>query len=175
MKIRAFFITLTCLFVFNIGAKSQFMLAEGTQITMADDFTKDVQLLKVGDIVLAFNNTDKVYEEKKVKSVKNTLISRFVRVTIETGMQIIMTADTPIWAERGWVSVDSQWTKDTNNKYANIKPCVIGEFALFYNITSTDYVEISIIQGLTKPMMGYEVELEGGGSIVANGFLIGHN
>lgn len=175
MKIKTFFITLVCVLFFNVGAKAQFMLAEGTRIAMADDSEKNIGQLHVGDTILAFNNIDKVYEEKKVKSVKNIMLSRFVRITLATGMQITLTANTPIWAERGWVSVDPDWTKSSNDKYVNIKPCKTGEFVLFYNVTSTDYVEISIIQGLTEPMMAYEVELEGGGSLVANGFLIGHN
>lgn len=175
MKIKTFFITLVCVLFFNTGIKAQFMLAEGTRIVMANDSEKNIEKLHAGDIILAFNNIDKVYEEKKVKNIKSIMLSRFVRITLESGMQITLTANSPIWAERGWVSVDPNWTKSSNDKYVNIKPCKTGEFVLFYNVTSTDYVEISTIQGLTEPTMAYEVELEGGGSLVANGFLIGHN
>lgn len=175
MKIKTFFIILIGLLLFNTGAKAQFMLAEGTQIIMANDSKKNIEKVHPGDIVLTFNNIDKVYEEKKVKSINSTMLSRFVRITLETGIRITLTANSPIWAERGWISVDPEWTKNSNGKYSNIKPCKIGEFVLFYNVTSTDFVEISVIQGLTEPMMAYEVELEGGGSLVANGFLIGHN
>lgn len=175
MKIKTFFITLLCVILFNAGAKAQFMLAEGTQISMADDSQKDIERLNPGDIVLTFNNIDKVYEEKKVKSVNKIMLSRFVRITLETGMRITLTADSPVWGEKGWVSVDPEWTKQTNDKYVNIKACNVGDFLLFYNVTSTDYVEISIIQGIAEPMMAYDVEIEGGGSLVANGFLIGHN
>jgi len=175
MKIKIFFITLTCLFLPGLSINAQFMMAEGTRITMADDTEKNIEKVKAGDILLAFNNIDKVYEDKKVKSVNKVMLSRFVRITLETGMQLTLTGDSPIWAERGWVSVDPEWTKVSNDKYVNIKPCTIGEFVLFYNVTTTDYVEISIIQGIVEPTMAYEIELEGGGTLIANGFLIGHN
>ncbi|MBF0648247.1 hypothetical protein IR083_05420 [Dysgonomonas sp. GY75] len=175
MKIRFFLFTLTCFFILSVSMVAQSTsLAAGTKITMFDDKKKNIETLEVGDVVLSFNTKDKVYEEKKVKSINKRMYSRLVRVTLNSGIQLTMTSDCPFLAEKGWVSVDPELTK-SNKKYTDVKRCQIGEFALFYNVTSTDYVEISVIQGIMDPTQTYIVELEGDGAIVANGFLVGQN
>lgn len=172
MNFKRFLIILSALMLFAVGAKAQFLLAEGTQITMADDSDKKIEDILVGDIVLAFNVKDKVYEEKKVKNVTKTMMNRFVRVTLETGKQITLSVDTPIFAEKGWVSLDPEWTKE-NEKYKVVELCNPEDFVLYYNVDSTDYIEIYTIRGILEPMQAYTIELEGEGAVVANGFLVG--
>lgn len=172
MKIKTLLFTLFCLFAFSIGVKAQNSLAMGTQITMADDTKKDIDQIVAGDIVLSFNIKDKVYEEVKVKSIEQIMYYRLVRVTLESGVQLTMTGGYPIWAEKGWISVDPYQT-NTSGLYKNVKRCQIGDFVLFYNITSTDFVELSTIQGIMEPTQTYMIELEGEGAIIANGFLVG--
>lgn len=175
MKLRFFLFTLACFLMSNMSMVGQSSsLAAGTKITMFDDKKKSIENLEVGDIVLSFNIKEKVYEEKKVKSINKIMYSRLVRVTLNSGVQLTMTNDCPFFAEKGWVSVDPEQTK-VNKKYADVKRCQIGEFALFYNVTSTDYVEISVIQGIMDPTQTYIIELEGDGAIIANGFLVGQN
>ncbi|GAB6121212.1 hypothetical protein JCM30204_23610 [Dysgonomonas termitidis] len=157
----------------SVAAQSS-SLAAGTKITMFDDKKKNIENLEVGDIVLSFNIKDKVYEEKKVKSINKIMYNRLVRVTLSSGVQLTMTSDCPFLAEKGWVSVDPELTK-SNKKYPDVKRCQLGEFALFYNVTSTDYVEITVIQGIMEPTQTYIIELEGDGAIIANGFLVGQN
>ncbi|MDR1883802.1 MAG: hypothetical protein LBR26_13620 [Prevotella sp.] len=175
MKIRSFLFTFACLLASNTGMIAQSgSLAAGTKITMFDDKKKNIENLEVGDAVLSFNTKDKVYEEKKVKSIKKIMYNRLVRVTLESGMQLTMTGDCPFLAEKGWVSVDPG-PDEPDKKYTGVKPCRTGEFTLFYNVTSTDYVEITAIQGIMAPTQTYMVELEGNGAIIANGFLAGQN
>ncbi|MBK5720555.1 hypothetical protein JGH11_06695 [Dysgonomonas sp. Marseille-P4677] len=172
MKIKTLFFTLLCLLVFNNSVRAQSSLATGTQITMANDTKKAIDEIVVGDIVLSFNIKDKVYEEDKVKSIEKIMYYRLVRVTLESGVQLTMTADYPIWAEKGWISVDPDQTS-ANGRNIDVKRCQIGDFVLFYNITSTDYIELSTIQGVMEPTQAYMIELEGRGTIIANGFLVG--
>lgn len=176
MRIKLFLSTLVCLFVFSLNIKAQTSLAAGTQITMSNDAKKNIENIKAGDLVLAFNTKDKVYEEKKVKSINNVMLNRLVRITLETGMQIILTADYPILGEKTWVSVDPNRTM-MNKKYEEVQRCNIGEFVLFYNVTSTDYVEMTVIQGILDPMQTYIIELEDApeSALIANGFLVGLN
>ncbi|WP_029904289.1 Hint domain-containing protein [Prevotella sp. 10(H)] len=175
MKIRVFLFTLTCFFVLGMGINAQnSSLAAGTKITMFDDKKKNIEELEVGDVVLAFNIKEKVYEEKKVGNINKIMYNRLVRVSLESGMQLTMTIDTPIWAEKGWVSVDPELTK-MGNKFPDVQTCKIGEYAFYYNITSTDYVEITVIQGIMEPTQTYTIELEGGGALIANGFIVGLN
>lgn len=176
MRIKFFLLTLVCSFMFALNMSAQTSLAAGTQITMSDDSKKNVENIKVGDVVLVFNNKDKVYEEKTVKSINNIMLNRLVRITLETGMQITMTVDYPIWGEKGWMSVDPNRTM-MNKKYTDVNRCSAGEYVLFYNVTSSDFVEVTVVQGILDPMQTYAIELEGdeGGALIANGFLVGLN
>ena len=172
MKFKALLFTLSCLLAFSIGTRAQSSLASGTQITMADDTKKAIDKIEVGDVVLSFNTKDKVYEEVKVKSIEKVMYYRLVRVALESGVQLTMTGDYPIWAEKGWISVDPDQT-NAKDRYTNVRRCHIGDFVLFYNITSTDFVELSTIQGVMGPTQAYSIELDGGDAIIANGFLVG--
>lgn len=174
MKIKRLFIIAFALSFFSLAVSAQSNLAEGTRITMADDSEKNVEDILVGDIVLAFNEKDKVYEEKKVKNITKTMMNRFVRVILETGKQVTVTADTPIFAEKGWTSLDPEWTME-NDKYKNVQLCNPDEFVLFYNVESSDYIEIYAIKGILEAKNAYSIELEDGSVIVANGFLVGLN
>lgn len=176
MRINFFLFILVCSFVFSLNMNAQTSLAAGTQITMGDDTKKNVETIKAGDVVLVFNNKDNVYEEKKVKSINEVMLNRLVRVTLQTGIQLTLTVDYPLWGEKGWVSVDPNRTM-MNKKYEEVYRCNVGEYILFYNVTSTDYVEVSVIQGILDPMKTYSIELEedGGGALIANGFLVGLN
>ncbi|MBB4036114.1 hypothetical protein GGR21_002015 [Dysgonomonas hofstadii] len=176
MRIRLFLSTLVCLFVFGLNMKAQTSIASGTQITMSDDAKKNIENIKAGDKVLAFNTKDKVYEEKTVKSVSKVMMNRLVRITLESGVQIVLTVDYPVLGEKGWVSVDPNRTM-MNKKYTEVQRCNIGEYVLFYNVTSTDFVELTVIQGVLDPVQTYTLELEDAAesALVANGFLVGIN
>lgn len=174
MKIKHLFIILFTLSLFSSTVRAQSMLAEGTRIAMADDSEKKIEDVLVGDIVLVFNEKDKVYEEKKVKNVTKTMVNRFVRVILETGKQITLTASTPIFAEKGWTSLDPEWTME-NDKYKKVQLYNPDDFVLFYNVDSSDYIEIYAIKGVVEPKNAYTIELEEGQTIVANGFLVGLN
>ncbi len=83
--------------------------------------------------------------------------------------------DQPFLAEKGWVSVDPAFTRE-NAKYADVLQCNVGDFALFYNVTSTDFVEVTIVQGILEPIQTYVIGVgEDDMLLVANGLLVGLN
>lgn len=155
---------------------AQTSLAEGTQITMADDTRRTIESVREGDVVLCFNANDMVYTEKKVTKISRILHNRLVLVALDNKAKLTMTIGTPMYAEKGWVSVDAPFTR-TYPKYSGAKSCEPGDFLLYYNKTSTDYVDVRVIQGIMDPMEAYTIEVENNGenpiAIVANGFLIG--
>ena len=167
-------VIISILLLLSLGAKAQFMFAEGTPIVMANDTEIKVEKLIVGDVVLVFNEKDKVYEEKKVKGITSSMLNRFVSITLETGKQITLTSDSPIYAEKGWISLNPEQTK-ANDKYKTVSICTQDDFILFYNVESSDYIEIHTIRGILEAKRAYAIELEGEGTIVANGFLVGQN
>ncbi|NDV96652.1 hypothetical protein D0T84_17285 [Dysgonomonas sp. 521] len=172
MKTNILILTLISLFALNLNMKAQSYVAIGTQITMGDDVRQGVEKLAVGDVVLSYDHTKDVYEKKKVASVDKIMFNRTARIVLENGMQILLTSDYPFWSERGWISIDPETTVQ-NPKYKSVKSCKIGDYLYFYDILSTSSERISVIEGILEPIMVYNIKLEGGGSIVANGFIIG--
>ncbi|MDU1890440.1 MAG: Hint domain-containing protein [Dysgonomonas sp.] len=174
MKIKIFFLVLASFLFINISLNAQSMLSEGTQITMASDSIKNIETIAVGDKVLAYNLKERVYEEIPVKEIKKVMVNRLIRVTLKNGVQLSMSVDQPILGEKGWVSVDPPITAE-NDKYTDVKRCEIGDFVFLYNVTSTDYTEVTVIQGILEPTTMYSLELDAEGAYIANGFLVGQN
>jgi hypothetical protein len=172
MKANILILTLVSFFALNINVKAQSYVAIGTQITMGDDTRKSAENVSVGDIVLSYNHAKNVYEKKTVKNVEKIMFNRMVRVALENKMQILFTSESVFWSERGWVSVDPETTSQ-NPAYKAVKQCDIGDYLTFYDILSTSSERIAIIEGILEPIMMYNLQLEDGGTIIANGFVVG--
>jgi hypothetical protein len=173
MKEKILILTLISLFALNINMNAQSYVAIGTQITMSDDTRKSVDRISVGDIVLSYNHTKDEYEKKTVKSLDKLMFNRLVRIVLENKMQILVTSEYPFWSERGWISVDPEMTPVQNPRYTDVKQCNIGDYLKFYDILTTGSERVGIIEGILEPITAYNVQLEGGGAIIANGFIIG--
>ena len=172
MKANILILTLISLFALNTKINAQSHLAIGTQITMGDDTRKGVENLSAGDVILSYNYTRDTYEKKTVKSVDKIMFNRLIRMVLENKMQILLTSDNPFWSERGWISVDPEMTSQ-NPKYKAVKQCNTGDYLSFYDILSTGSERVAIMEGILEPIMAYSIQLEGDGSIIANGFIIG--
>lgn len=170
MKANILILILITLSALNINAQSH--IAIGSQITMGDDTRKSIENLSVGDVVLSYNYIKDVYEKKTVAHTEKIMFNRMVRVVLENKMQILLTSDNPFWSERGWVSVDPEMTSE-NPKYKTVKQCKTGDYISFYDILSTGSDRIAILEGILEPIMAYSIKLEGEGSIIVNGFIIG--
>ncbi len=172
MKTNILTLTFLSLFALNLSINAQNYLATGTQITMGDDLRKGVEDVTVGDVILSYDYTKDLYEKKKVAGVDKIMFNRLARIVLENKMQVLVTSQYPFWSERGWVSIDPEMTIQ-NPKYASVKSCNVGDYLKFYDILSTGSDRIAIIEGILEPIMGYNIQLEEGGSIIANGFIIG--
>lgn len=174
MKTNILLFTLICLFAFNLNVNAQARLVVGTQVTMGDDTRKSVDNIAVGDVVLSYDYTKKVYEKKKVTGVDKIMYSRMVRLVLENKLQILTTTDYPFWGEKGWTSIDPEMT-EVNPKFKDVKESKIGDYLYYYDVLSTSSDRIAFFEGVMEPMMAYAIQIEGGGAIVANGFIVGTN
>lgn len=172
MKANILILTLVSLFVLNMNVKAQSYVAVGTQITMGDDTRKSVDNISVGDVVLSYNYTKNVYEKKTVKSVEKIMFNRMARVVLENKMQILLTSESVFWSERGWVTMDPEMATQ-NPAYKSAKQCNIGDYLTFYDILSTSSERVAVMEGILEPITMYNVQLEDGGTLIANGFIIG--
>jgi intein/homing endonuclease len=172
MRTNILLLALICLFTLNLSVSAQAGLVVGTQITMGDDTRKNVADVSVGDVVLSYDYTRKVYEKKKITGTDKIMYSRMVRFVLENKLQILATSDYPFWGERGWVSVDTEATA-TNPKYKDAKELNIGDYLHYYEVLSTSSDCIAFVEGIMEPLMAYSLHIEGGGTIIANGFIVG--
>lgn len=172
MKSKIILFTLLSIFGFSLNANAQSYLAAGTQITMGDDTRKGVEDIAVGDVVLSYNVQEKVYEKKKVTATDKIMFGRTVRIVLDNGLQILATSDYPFWGERGWLSVDYEMTAE-NPKFSAVKATEIGDYMYFYDVLTTASERVAIVEGIMEPIMTHTLTIEGGGTIIGNGFILG--
>jgi hypothetical protein len=165
---------LACLFAFSPSINAQSRIAIGTWVIMADDTRKSVDNIAVGDVVLSYDYTKKVYEKKKVTSIDKIMYSRMVRLVLENKLQILTSADLPFWGEGGWVSTDPGLSAEIP-LYKDIKEAKAGDYLYYYDVLSTSSDRIAFIEGIMEPIMAYTIQIEGGGAIIANSFIVGTN
>ena len=78
----------------------------GTQVLMADKTTKSIEDVKVGDVVLSYNELTNEYENKTVtKLIVNPNTTNLARVNLVDGTSIEMNEYHPIYTEEGWKSL----------------------------------------------------------------------
>jgi len=131
---------------------------KGTLITMADGTMKPVELVKVGDIVLSYNEETQFYEAKLVEraySWKDT--PRLIELIFDNGTILHATPNHPIYTSEGWKSrdiytsfkeskIETDWlrigdtiiTDNNNTKLVSIKELNIPEHYTTYNLAIKD-------------------------------------
>lgn len=74
---------------------------EGTQITMADNTTKNIEDIQVGDKVLAFGEDSKIVEDEVTKVHSHTLTDccsdSLVKVTLSNDKEFVVTSNHPFY------------------------------------------------------------------------------
>ena len=174
MKINVLLLILSCFFASNLSIDAQSRFAVGTWVIMGDDTKKNVDNIAIGDVVLSYDYTKKVYEKKKVTHIDKTMYSRMVRLVIENRLQILTSSDTPFWSESGWVSTNPELSaKSYLSK--DVKEVKVGDYLYYYDVLSTSSNRVAFVEGITAPIMTYTVQIEGGGTIIANSFIVGTN
>lgn len=141
---------------------------------MGDDSRKSIEQLLVGDFVLSYDTENGIYEKKKIIDIDKAMYNRMVRLVLENKLQILTSSDIPFWGETGWASIVPDITAK-NTRYAKTKEASIGNYLNYYDVLSTSSDRIAFFEGITEPIMAYSVKLDGGGSIIANGFIVGSN
>lgn len=79
----------------------------GTLITMADGTQKPIEAVRVGDYVMAFDESDRTYATRRVETLyRNPAPKKLVRIETYSGIVLHCTANHPIWLSRsnmtGW-------------------------------------------------------------------------
>ena len=108
----------------------------GTQVLMADGTTKNIEDVKIGDVVLSYNESIDEYENNVVDGlITNPKTTNLARVKLLDGTSIEMNKYHPIYTEEGWKSLTNYrgLPKLTDNdKVLSVK----GEFIEIHSIES---------------------------------------
>ena len=73
-----------------------------SQIMLADNTTKSAEDVKVGDIILGYNETNNTYQDVEVLGIIKKLRNDMCKVIFEDDTYLEITADHPILTDYGW-------------------------------------------------------------------------
>lgn len=83
----------------------------GTKITLDDKTQKNIENIKIGDVVLSYNFNSNTVEKQKVRGIGAKKIDTTVKYTFEDGEILESTLDHPMYSQQiGWVSQNPQYT-----------------------------------------------------------------
>jgi hypothetical protein len=143
----------------------------GTKISMSDVSYKNVEDVKIGDVVLSYNfNTSKV-EEQKVKGIGSKMVDKIVRYTFDDNTILESTLDHPLYSSQiGWVSMDSNYTMEVYG--LQTKDAEVGITIFKQDGTNPT---ITLIEIISEPTIVYNVKtVENNHNFFANNLLV-HN
>jgi len=143
----------------------------GTQIETRDSGRQNIEDIKVGDYVASFNHTT---NEIEYKAVKQTLVKEdisVVKLTFDSGTELIATPDHPLYVKGvGYASVSPQQTKDDSG----LDVLQLEEGNLIQNLENGDEKLISI-EELSDKITVYNLsEVEDNKNFYAESLLV-HN
>lgn len=178
----AFFIRLA-----KCNLACSFCFIAGTQITMADNSTKNIEDICIGDEVVSFNETTKIWSTNKVTKTFKTSTKELVELTFDDNTVLVCTSDHPIYDAnyQGFVKADQLCVDDsvlTKNSKKIIKKTM--KF-------SSEIADVSKTRNDSSRMTGigdwyryapvfstsvdtFNIEVENDHTYVANGLLV-HN
>lgn len=145
-------------------------LAKGTNITMADQTTKKIEALQIGDQILSFNAKNKAFEASTILSLASPLHENLIKIRFANGDSLLCTKDHPLLSKNGqWTSFDAD---KTQRDYAleNVQSLVINTAIQ----TSKGTSKIISIQELPQTQQTYTiVKLDKNNTFIANGIVVG--
>jgi len=148
-------------------------LAKGTRITMSDLTRKDIEDIKIGDMVLSYNLNSKSFESKKVICLNKVNHDNLLRLKFKE-REIIATNDHPFLSSDGWKSFEPKKTKNYKRYYSvSVNKYKVGDLLYFHDAGKQVQEKIEAINTVSDTMETYTLELDGDGAFIANGLIVG--
>ncbi len=144
--------------------------AKGTKIQMAEHLTKNIEDLKVGDLVQYMDSEEGKLKSTKVLQLEKALHCGLVTYQFESGLMVTATKDHPFKVRgKGWVSLKPNQSKQYKG-FGNIDQVAIGDEFISSNGTQK-LVEIKYLEGQQET---YTIsKLSDGDNFIANGLIVG--
>ena len=146
--------------------------APGTLILMSDLSLKRIEEIKVGDIVLSYDENNKQFIPKTVlKSYVFHHTPAIAQIVFSNKKNLEMTLSHPLLSDKGWKSLDidgALYEHDVITSLLNI-----GDKIFSYNNNPIDVTDI-IYCDIDNNYDSYNIEVEDCHTFIANGFIV-HN
>ena len=144
----------------------------GTQVLMSDGTTKNIEDVKVGDMVMSYNETTHEFEPKKVlRTITKHHSDDLVYVNLSNGKRIGMRAYHPLLTIEGYKSLRPELAQ-TIMEAGKVGKLQIGDTLIGYNSN----VKITSIEQ-RNPIDNYDtynLEIEDNHNYIVNG-IVAHN
>ncbi len=144
--------------------------AKGTEIQLADNQTKKIEDLKIGDMVAYMDFDTKTIKTTKITKLEKVTHHELVTYRFESGLTITATQDHPFRIKnKGWASLRPDKSKQYKG-FENIAKIKIGD--LFTTLNGTEkLISIDFLKGKQET---YTIsKLSSGDNFIANGLIVG--
>ncbi|MCX2745495.1 hypothetical protein OO013_16565 [Mangrovivirga sp. M17] len=144
--------------------------ARDTKIQMADNSIKNIQDLKVGDLVAQMNLETRDVTSARIEKLENVIHHRMITYQFESGLKITATLDHPFMIQnKGWASFLPSQSSQYKG-FENIKTIVPGD--LF--ITPDGFERLISLKFEQGEQETYTIsKLSTGNNFIANGLVVG--
>ena len=144
---------------------------KGTKISMFDNTIINIEDIKIGDIVLTYNEETNLQEPGKVLNIVTPLRSDIIRYELSNSTIIESTSCHPYWIiDKGWSSFNPELTE----KMYNFTVFKIEINDILLSIDNKEVTIDNINELITKKVTTYNLEIFGNHTYYANGILV-HN
>ena len=144
----------------------------GTQVLMSDGTTKNIEDVKVGDMVMSYNTVTHEFEPKKVlRTITKHHSDDLVYVNLSNGKRIGMRAYHPLLTTEGYKSLRPEFAQ-TKIEAGKIEKLQVGDTLIGYeaNVTITSIEQRNPIKNYDT----YNLEVEDNHNYIVNG-VVAHN
>ena len=144
--------------------------AKGTKIQLPDNSTKNIEDLKVGDLVAYMDFDTKTIKSAKIEKTEKVIHHGLVTYRFESGLTITATQDHPFKIDNNsWASLKPDKSKQYKG-FENINKIKVGDLFITANGTEK-LVSIDFLEGEQET---YTIsKLSSGDNFIANGLIVG--
>lgn len=152
---------------------SRFCFQIGTKVTMADGSFKNIENVRIGDLVLSYNENTGKLERRRVINTHNPIHNDLIRYTFSNGNSLICTYDHPLYtSDLNLVSFKSNLTNSRYDLHRKVNDIQIGNSFL---TKDGEPIQLKTIEILPKNLnQTYMITVDRNHNFFANGIL-SHN
>ena len=144
--------------------------AKGTKVQLADNSSKNIENLNIGDLVAYIDLETNQIKSAKIEKLEKVIHHGLVKYKFESGLEITATQDHPFRIEKqSWASLKPDKSKQYKG-FENIEKVELGDFFLTAE-GSDKLISIDFLEGEQET---YTISrLSSGDNFIANGLIVG--